>query len=251
MCLVKYSGSPRQQFYASHKWHPFSSSHLALPPSSEQHGQSLPEAQPIHGNDIPELCAIDTELVRKRISAPAFKGKMVAAIVPDVKTFSWHLAKEEFVSNELYGKIPKVNGAIVGTEKGKRVWCIWARTWIDSDPQNTKDNALYILRLVVEDPEYHDFAEASESGVEAAKTSYISTATAALLSAAQIEASKWHIGKVVIWNPTSATLAAAKTLDSTVQVVHREEDSITSLRWYGQDPAEEVVWVDNEKYAWC
>ena len=103
--------------------------------------------------------------------------------MPDAETLSWHHAREEFVANELYGKSPEVKGAIVGTEEGKRVWCVWMRTWYNSDPQKSKGNSLNILRLVVEDPEYTDFNAASDDGVEQAKGSYVTAAIASLLAA--------------------------------------------------------------------
>ena len=128
---------------------------------------------------------------------------------------------------------------------------VWMRTWYNSDPQSTKDNTMNILRLVVEDPEYTDSSAASDEGVEKAKGTHVTAAIASLLAAAQADASEWHMGSVDIWNPTSATLAAAKQLDSAAQVVHREKDSVASLRWYGEGSVDDVQWLDNEKYAWC
>lgn len=189
--------------------------------------------------------------MRKKLATVACPGKTFASIVPDVETLSWHQAREEYVANELYGKSPEVKGAIVGSETGKRVWCVWMRTWNNSNPQSTKDNTMNILRLVVEDPEYTDSSAASDEGVEKAKGTYVTTAIVSVLAAAQADASKWHIGSVNIWNPTSSTLAAAKHLDPAAQVIHREKDSIASLRWYGKGSVDDVQWLDNEKYAWC
>ncbi|KAI4763220.1 hypothetical protein E4T52_05915 [Aureobasidium sp. EXF-3400] len=240
-----------KQFYAAHQWKPFSSAHVSLPPSKSSPDVSLPEAKPLYASDLAELCDVDLKLVRKKLANAATSGKTIATIIPDVETFSWHHAREEFVANELYGKSPEVKGAIVGTQEGKRVWCVWMRTWYNSDPQSTKDNTMNILRLVVEDPEYTDSSAASDEGVEKAKGTYVTSAIASLLAAAQADASEWHMGSVDIWNPTSATLAAAQQLDSAAQVVHREKDSVASLRWYGEGSVDDVQWLDNEKYAWC
>lgn len=211
----------------------------------------MPEAKLLYAGDLAELCKVDLKLVREKLANAATSGKTIASIIPDVETFSWHHAREEFVSNELYGKSPEVKGAIVGTEEGKRVWCVWMRTWYNSDPQSTKDNTMNILRLIVEDPEYTDSTAASDEGVEKAKGTYVTAAIASLLAAAQADASEWHMSSVDIWNPTSATLAAAKQLNSAAQVVHREKDSVASLRWYGEGSVDDVQWLDNEKYAWC
>lgn len=205
----------------------------------------------LYASDLAELCDTDSELVRKKLTNVASSGETFASIIPDVETFTWHHAREEFVANELYGKNPEVKGAIVGSEKGKRVWCVWMHTWYNSDPQNTKDNTLNILRLVVEDPEYTDSSAASDEGVERVKGTYVTNTIASLLAAAQADASKWNMGEVNIWNPTSVSLAAAKQLDPAAQVIHREKDSITSLRWYGEGSVDDVQWLDNEKYAWC
>lgn len=211
----------------------------------------MPQAQLLHASDLAELCDVDLKSVRKKLTNAATSGNTIASIIPDVETFAWHHAREEFVANELYGKSPTVKGAIVGTEVGKRVWVLWMRTWYNSDPQITKDNTMNILRLVVEDPAYTNSTAASDEGVEKAKGTYVTAAIASLLAAAQADASEWHMGSVDIWNPSSATLAAAQQLDSAAQVVHREKDSVASLRWYGEGSVDDVQWLDNEKYAWC
>ncbi|KAI4727255.1 hypothetical protein E4T49_04991 [Aureobasidium sp. EXF-10728] len=239
-----------KQFYAAHQWKPFPSAHVSLSPSDLQH-KSLPEVKLLHAGDLAELCDTDLKLVHKKLASVASSGKTIASIIPDVDTFSWHHAREEFVANELYGKSPEVKGAIVGSEQGKRVWCVWMRTWYNSDPQSTKDNTLNILRLVVEDSEYTELSAATEESVEKAKGTYVTAAIVSLLAAAQADASKWHMGSVDIWNPTASMLAAAKQLDPAAQVVHREKDSIASLRWYGEGSVDNVQWLDNEKYAWC
>ncbi|THZ07259.1 hypothetical protein D6C80_05874 [Aureobasidium pullulans] len=240
-----------KQFYANYKWQPFPSAHVSLPPSSDTKETSLPKARALYATDLAKLCDTDLKLVRKKLGNAASSGKAIASIVPDVETLSWHHAREEFVANELYGKSPEVKGAIVGTEEGKRVWCVWMRTWYNSDLQKSKGNSLNILRLVVEDPEYTDFNAASDDGVEKAKGSYVTAAIASLLAAAQAEANKWYMGSIDIWNPTSATLAAARQLEAATQVTHRENDSIASLRWYGEGSVQDIEWMDNEKYAWC
>ena len=75
----------------------------------------MPEAKLLYAGDLAELCKVDLKLVREKLANAATSGKTIASIIPDVETFSWHHAREEFVSNELYGKSPEVKGAIVGT----------------------------------------------------------------------------------------------------------------------------------------
>ena len=117
---------------------------------------------------------------------------------------------------------------------------------------------LHILRLFVE--EENKFAQAkSVSEVLATQsgggdgTREAVLATAAVLRAAQLEAAKWNMHHVEIWNPTPVAVLAAEELLPSVEMVHREEESITSLMWYGDQDGvgEEVEWVGNEKYGWC
>ena len=237
--------------------HPYASTHLSLRPDVSGGATThLPPVRLLRSADLTELCAIDEKLMRKRVAHEASEGRTAVAVMPDVESLEWHHAREDFVGKELYDKIPEFRGAVVGTEPGTRVWCTWTRMWYNSDPKDAKGNTLHILRLVIEDPGYIDYEAASEKGAVAAKSSVVAAATAALLAAAQDEASRWNMGEIDIWNPTSATLAAGRMLDSSVQITDRQKDSISSLRWYGEgkdcaDTRRQVEWLGNEKYAWC
>lgn len=246
----------RQKFYSKHQWHPFSSAHVSLPHSETlPSGVSLSQTRPLYRSDVDELCQIDEKLIRKHVTKAAAIGKTAAAIIPDAETIRWHFEREDFISNELFGKTPEVKGAVVGDKPGERAWIWWMRVFVNTNPTDRKGNKLSILRLVVEDENYDDLSAASEEGVEAAKGSHVVAATAALLAAAQAEASKWTMTDVEVWNPTSASLAAARLLSPSAHVEHREEDSIASLRWYGDssgaEAGREVDWIGNEKYGWC
>lgn len=145
-----------------------------------------------------------------------------------------------------------IKGAIVGTEPGKRVWCYFNRVWYNPDPNSTKDNTLHILRLVVEDKGAFNWEKAShDEDMEA----YI-PAIAALFKLARKEAKEWNMDDVEIWNPNEATVKAVKSLAPEAEVVHRDEESIASLMWYGERPndgpvTEYIDWLANEKYGWC
>jgi len=179
--------------------------------------------------------------VRHSLESRSKGSNAAVALLPDVETIQWHHAREDFVGTELHGTTPKVKGAIVGSEKGSRVWCYWTRMWYNNDPAASKGNTLHILRLVVEDG-----ASEQSTGHEAAIT--------ALMAAAQHEAEEWKMEHVEIWNPTSATVGAAQRLDASAKVVHRDAESIASLQWYPEHDgpmAEKINWVGNEKYGWC
>lgn len=177
------------------------------------------------------------------------------ALVPNSASIAWHHAREEFIGGELYGKAPKVKGAIVGTEKGKRVWCYWTRMWHNPDATQSSDNTLHILRVVVEDQGRSSWEGNGTNHVDAASNGHShDAAIAALFFAAQQQAEEWKMGHVEAWNPSSATLAAAQRLDPSAKLVDRDTMSIASLRWYPQHDgpiAESIDWIGNEKYGWC
>jgi hypothetical protein len=180
------------------------------------------------------------------------QGKTAVAILPDIDTIQWHHAREDFVGMELHGKVPKVKGAIVDSEKGKRVWCYWTRMWYNNNPAEAKGNTLHILRLVMEDGGWESTA-ASHVNEDAVDHSH-DAAIAALLAMAQREAEEWKMEHMEIWNPASATVTAAQRLEPSARVVNRDEESIASLQWFPEHDgpmAEKIDWISNEKYAWC
>lgn len=181
------------------------------------------------------------------------KGSNTAvALLPNIETIRWHHAREEFVGAEIRGKAPKVKGAVVGSEKGKRVWCFWTRMWYNNNPAESKGNTLHILRLVIEDGSWQDATTSRANGISVDHSHDASVA--ALLAMAQREAEEWKMDHIEIWNPTSATVSAAQRLHPSAEVVDRDEESIASLQWFPEHDgpmAEKIDWVGNEKYGWC
>lgn len=226
-----------KKFYADHGWEPFNSAHVSVPGIYADPG-NLPTARPLYDDDLVELCTIDENLVRRNFESRSKNSNTAVALVPDIESIRWHHAREEFVGKELHGSMPRVKGAIVGSEKGKRVWCYWTRMWYNEDPKDAKGNTLHILRLVVED-------ECRGDSVHE---------IAALLLMAQHEAEKWKLEEVEAWNPSSATVAAAQKLDPSAKVIDRDLESIASLKWYPPHDgpvADSIDWIGNEKYGWC
>ena len=236
-----------KEFYAKSGWQPFPSAHVSLQPT-ESPMRGLASVRMLKSDDLPELCKLDESLIRRRLSKMCDKQRPSVAFVPDSAAVSWHHAREEFVGTELFNKQPVVKGAVAG-DVGSRVWCIWNRVW--TNPQEDAPNTLHILRLVVEDKNFADFAPASPEAAAKMKTSPTAKAIASVFAAAQTEAAQWAMREVQIWNPTSTTLAAAQILDAKAAVEHREKESIAALQWYGEGSWENVDWVCNEKYGWC
>ena len=200
----------------------------------------------MYADDLPELCKIDEKLLRKSLESWTKGTKTAVALVPDFETVQWHHAREEFVGQEVHGKVPKVKGAIVGDEIGKRVWCYWTRVWYNEDVSVVKGNTMHILRLVVED----DVSGSKDVG----EGDGHSAAIAALLAFAQREAEEWKTEHVELWSPSASAVTGAQILDKSAKVIERDAESIASLLWYPEHEgaaADHVDWIDNEKYAWC
>jgi hypothetical protein len=248
-----------KEFYSLNGWEPFNSSHITVPASSSAPtAANLPEARPLYAEDLAELCRIDEQLLRKSMQhvPPLHSSKVFVAIIPEITTIRWHHAREDFVACELYGRVPKIKGAIVdGNGPGKRVWCYWTRMWYNENPAASHGNTLHVLRLVVEEYGALDWERPSTDEEDRMKCKY-APAIAALLRLAQREAAAWKMEEVEVWNPTVVTVEAVRMLKPKARVVDRESESIASLRWYGEAPqkggrvTDFVDWIGNEKYGW-
>ncbi|KXT09594.1 hypothetical protein AC579_2512 [Pseudocercospora musae] len=198
---------------------------------------------------LPELCAYDEKLLHRRMSQIKPSSRTTVAVVPDVRHAAWHHAREEFVANEVHGKTPEVKGAMVGDKEGSRVWAYWTRVW--ANPQEPSPSTLHILRLVIEDDASSNFAPADVETAKSLKDCHVARAISSIFTVAQSEARMWDLHEVMLWNPSSAALAAAQLIAPNAAVEHRETESITSLRWYGEGSWKDVEWICNEKYGWC
>ena len=192
-------------------------------------------------SDLAHLCHLDESVLRQRLASHPNPTTTVA-LIPDLSTLEWHHAREDFVANELHHPTPSTKGAIVHTTSGHRIWCIWSRMWYNADPQQSAGNTLHILRLAYDGP-------SPDPNDSAASAEHID-AVAALLHAAQLEAAEWHMEEVELWNPDWSSVLAAQRVHPAAEVLHRDLESITSLKWYG-DADDQIEWVDNEKYGWC
>ncbi|KAF1996869.1 hypothetical protein P154DRAFT_525293 [Amniculicola lignicola CBS 123094] len=241
-----------KKFYAGFGWEPFHSAHISVPGKVSKVAD-LPPVRPLFDEDLEELCEIDVALVRKSLESRPKNSRTAVALVPDIETIRWHHAREDFVGMELHGKCPKIKGAIVGSEVGKRIWCYWTRVWYNSDPTEAKGNTLHILRLVVED-QLHKSCEETTGTNGASGHQGETAAIAALMAAAQQEAEEWKLEEVETWTPSAATVAAAQMLDAEAKVINRDMESIASLKWYPQHEkpvAESIDWMHMEKFVWC
>ena len=238
-------------------WQSFPSNHITLPQladNKQDHRYELfSVVRPLQAGQLAELCSIDEELLKSKMEkGQTDSSKIQVAFTPDIQTCQWHHAREDFVAEKLLSRVPSVRGAIVETTEGKRVWCIWTRTFGNTPAENI----LYILRLVIEG----EIELSSRNAAPNAKLADLDNsgkeqvlAAASVLYMAQCEAAKWTMQSVQLWNPTPFSVLAAQQIEPSVQVIDREEESIASLRWQGPEPkvGVDVEWVANEKFCWC
>lgn len=193
----------------------------------------------LRANDLATLCRKDEQLLRQSLQDfPSQIHDFRLAWLPDEVTMAWHHAREQFLASELRGKFPDVKGALIEAESGQSTWCIWSRSF--SDKQN--NNVLYILRFVVDGDAY------SSRQVDPRRVQQVVDC----LSAAQEQAEIWGMTSVELWNPSPTILAGCHQLDPKAGVVHRDQESIACLNWYGQSSgSDDIEWVANEKFGWC
>ncbi|PYH43977.1 uncharacterized protein BP01DRAFT_358149 [Aspergillus saccharolyticus JOP 1030-1] len=234
-----------KNFYAQFGWKPFLSSHFALPPVAEEHNVSngveatMPQVKTLTAEDVRTRVCNKQILAKERESLRLASMKTPTpkiAIAPDYNHLRWHWAREEFFVKSLFPgrEAPTAKGA---GDDAAGVHCAWNRNF-GSVPE---ENTLYILRWVYEEPTSPE------------ETKQTIQAMAAILRRAQREAHEWDMSTVEFWNPTPLLQQAVAMVDPNVELVHRQKDSIASLRWNGAESGfgETVEWCLNEKYAWC
>lgn len=232
-------------FYANHGWAPFESSHLRFQPAAAAtatNGASWPQVKKLGYHDLAMLCHEDEKILRaamerrtRQLPSTGGKKQACAALVPDLDQFLWHMMREDFITQQMFGKTPEVRGAQYG-EQGSRIWAIWTRGYY-GNADKIEDNTFHILRFVVE-------------GEDMASEEYVSEGLREIIGLAQHEAREWKSFDIQIWNPSPLLLGAAARSGLDYTLVHREKDSIASLYWYGEESTSAVDWVANEKFAW-
>ncbi|KAL9611613.1 MAG: hypothetical protein Q9167_003728 [Letrouitia subvulpina] len=210
--------------------------HLEFDPKT---GPVSTHARFVRTEDLPQLCQ-DDEAISQKLMASLPPGKTRIMIVPDIDHILWHISKEAFACQKIFSHIPQAKGALAG-EHGRRVWVLWAHRYYGHPYSSPEDNTLYILRLVIEDHE--PTPEQFKSQVQYLK---------AVLQIAQAEAADWGLQSVKLWHPTSLIQKLVEQSGLEYRHVNRDEDSIASLRWFGDDAITEddLEWVASEKYAW-
>ena len=240
-------------YYAPHGWQPNPTNwHVEFPPMKIS---NFSRTQEIMEGDLTELCQRDETIIRAAMAAPADGVKKRVTILPDLDHMLWHIAKEIFITERLFGKIPRAKGAIAGSS-GSQVWAIWTHRYYGHLDAGSPGNVLYILRLVVEGDDSANKPQINsdrENGVRAAGQEEKVGALIAVLQHAQAEAAEWRLDYVKLWEPTPWVLDVITNSKIIHSVAKREKDSVACCLWYdGIGRAEAApVWISNEHYAWC
>ncbi|EMD63278.1 hypothetical protein COCSADRAFT_38142 [Bipolaris sorokiniana ND90Pr] len=213
-----------------------------------------PLVKAILENDLDDICKRDAALVRSQMSVPAGEIKNTRfTIMPNVDHMGWHIGKEQFATDYLFGKTPTAKGVIAGSP-GKQVWATWVHRYYGPPGAEKSSNVLYILRLVVEGDETatrlpRDTAKRPEKDVYETRIELLK----AVLQAAQAEAAEWKLDVVELWDPTPLVLGMLKDSELEYTITEREKKHIASLLWYDQQGGiskEQPLWMNNEHYAW-
>ncbi|KAL8780797.1 MAG: hypothetical protein Q9213_006298 [Squamulea squamosa] len=202
--------------------------------------------------DIVNLCRTDEANMRFNMArSPSPYPAIRVALIPDAATMQWHHAREEFLAKVLCGKRPIYKGAMAETSDRRKTWCMWTRTF----GKRQDEKVLNILRLFIEGES--DFDQPASNGafdnIQDHPEQALVEATAAILQAAQVEASNWGMSSIQFWNPSPISLLAARHLDPSVEIIDRHNESLASLRWHGEAMPDgaKIDWVSSEKYGWC
>ncbi|KAM0335181.1 hypothetical protein ACHAQA_000222 [Verticillium albo-atrum] len=241
-------------YYATLGWSSIATNtHLELQPT--KHPESALVRKLVQ-SDLSDLCKRDEALVKTALAALSVDGsprRKRVTVVPDLDHMLWHIAKEGFATNNLFGKIPEAKGAIAGSP-GRQVWVIWTHRYYDRPDAPCSNNVLYILRVVVEgDKSANSTGVVDEDMVKGCLDDDQAESLEAVLHAAQNEAAEWHLDQVQLWEPSlwvRNTIAKSNIIHSTVD---RTEKSIASIQWNEVAACDGLppLWVNNEHFAWC
>ena len=256
---VLYSDIGRK-YYARLGWLPNPrNGHFEFPPARMKMEEPAARVQRVSESELEALCLRDETMICEAMATPSASRKRVV-ILPDLAHMLWHIRKEDFAAEYIFGRKAEAKGAIAGTPD-KQVWAVWVRRYYqhpdppDDEQDEDGGNVLYILRLVVEGD---DTANKPHEGQLPPRTDAYAEQAAALkavLQTAQAEAAEWRLNCVKLWDPSPLVKRLLGQTGLDAAWVDRQDDSIGSALWFREEHCdaddEAPVWVNNEHYAWC
>jgi GNAT superfamily N-acetyltransferase len=240
-----------KNMYSKFGWHANpTNSHVEFP---AQDIPKPPEANELIEADLTRLCIVDGyKWIRRGMSVPISTPETRVTIAPDLDHMLWHIRKEEFATQHLFGTVPQAKGAVSGLPDSL-VWAIWTHRYYSNPADGKFDNVLYILRLVVQgDDSAFKGVDLSDADKLAAKNSPQVQCLANVLQSAISEAATWKLDRVELWDPSPLAQAMLAETGLEYRVVDRQEKSIACGLWYDDhgEPGATPRWVNNEKFAW-
>ncbi|KAG9322950.1 hypothetical protein KVV02_004326 [Mortierella alpina] len=167
-----------------------------------------------------------TEKLKERSNTAGSERTTFVAVTPEVRCIQWLHARAWFNAKEIWKfQDPQIKDLRLGVyvTGTKDQFVLWHHDFTD-------DN-LFILRWRIDSTTTSDESD---------------TIALAFVEAAQQEAKKWRLSKIVFWN---GHVSLANLLGLKVQ--HRHH-SIPSLGLVKSDQdTNNIAWVLNEKYSWC
>ncbi|KAJ5799672.1 lysine acetyltransferase protein [Penicillium psychrosexuale] len=198
------------------------------------------EAKGLSKTSLVELCDRDETMIRDAMKTSANVERRVV-IIPDIDHMLWHIEKEQFMSELFLGKIPLLKGAIAGPP-GNQIWVVWTHCYYSHPEEESNENGLNILRLVVENE--HPGSVNYDELLRSLK---------AVIHAAQWEANEWKLDYVNLWEPSKLVKKMIEKSGISHDIVEREDEAIACGMWYDQNGIiiDAPLWVNNERYAYC
>ena len=240
-----------KSFYAKFGWKPnLTNWHVEI---RSKNMPRSPLTQELIEDDLGELCRRDEASIREIMARRADEVRKLVTILPDLDHMFWHIAKENFATEWLFGKRPRAKGSIAGVP-GSQVWAVWTHRYYVHPNIESSSNILYILRLVVEGGDHaRKPPSTGQNDFQTAEQLRQADSLIAVLQHAQAEAAEWKLDYVELWEPSSWVQDVITKSSLGHCKVEREEASVASGLWYGENGGCEAppVWINNEHYAWC
>lgn len=209
-------------FYARMGWVPKRSEEMVIPTNFALPASGKVVLDIVTDQTLENLVALDAQLLRETLkvqieTTPDFTA--LAAVTPEPTCVQWLHERSRFVAAHILKLEQHKITSLGARDQASNSFVLWYHDLLKSQ--------LFIVRWRV-DP----LASQAET-------------VCALMGAAQAEAKKWNLSKVVIWNPEQS-LGDLLGLE----IVHRDS-AIPSIGLTVSSPTtSSVEWVMNEKYSW-
>ncbi|KAG8163503.1 hypothetical protein KVR01_006800 [Diaporthe batatas] len=218
-------------FYAKRGWGPlpaFESTLTCATNATFDRPPSLPGTRVLTPTDVDTLCARDVESVKVVMrQMQTSTGQRLAAVSPTADLINLLQERANFMALKQFGKPTEHRGAI--SESGDS-WLYWYHDF--------RKGQLAVLRIHLS----HGFAGRQPEQL------------VSLFLDALEEAAAWALPKVTVWDANPVVLEALDLLEDrhAVKVTNgqRQQRSIPSLRWRGDDGSKTACLHCNEFYAW-